>query len=329
MAAKPTEATDRRGSVAVESAVTPPTRAVLASLTTEDRALLEKILSEPVEYVDNPAFHKKQADVQLYGVRTRLIDPQGTDFTEPVPVVDPSLPASRTPTLDSNQEQLLFLRLNYARFHVARILEEYEAKRLTASATRHLLAWAKRMLSARAEIAKRNIPLVLAMAKRTRLSGIDYNELISEGNMALLRSVEKFDCGLGFKFSTYSCRSILKAFSRVAMRASRYRGRFPVEFDPAIEKSDFLERKREEHENNCVDELKDILVRNLAELNDIERTVIEERFALSAPDPATARPKTLEQVGSIIGVTKERVRQIQNKALQKIRTVLEENYLAA
>jgi len=70
-------------------------------------------------------------------------------------------------------------------------------------------------------------------------------------------------------------------------------------------------------------------MKNLAELNDVERTVIDERFALSATDPANAHPKTLEQVGLMIGVTKERVRQIQNRALQKIRQVLEESYLAA
>jgi hypothetical protein len=53
-----------------------------------------------------------------------------------------------------------------------------------------------------------------------------------------------------------------------------------------------------------------------------------KRFALDEADPL-AKPKTLEQVGEMIGVTKERVRQIQNKALQKIRVILEESYLAA
>ena len=81
---------------------------------------------------------------------------------------------------------------------------------------------------------------------------------------------------------------------------------------------------------DCVDELKQILLDNLAELSDVERTVINERFAI---DPIAqveaALPKTLEQVGHIIGVTKERVRQIQNNALKKIREALEERYLAA
>jgi len=63
----------------------------------------------------------------------------------------------------------------------------------------------------------------------------------------------------------------------------------------------------------------------------VEQTVIEERFALSRIQPTglPKNPKTLEQVGRIIGVTKERVRQIQNNALKKIKVALDDGYLAA
>jgi len=59
-----------------------------------------------------------------------------------------------------------------------------------------------------------------------------------------------------------------------------------------------------------------------AELSDVERKVIEHRFGLDAPSGSPSL--TLEQVGQMIGVTKERVRQIQNKALEKLRLALEE-----
>ena len=78
-----------------------------------------------------------------------------------------------------------------------------------------------------------------------------------------------------------------------------------------------------------VDELKEILIGNSAGLSDVERTVIHERFAIGAAPHLESLPKTLEQVGRIIGVTKERVRQIQNNALRKIRSALEDRYLAA
>ena len=222
------------------------------------------------------------------------------------------------------------MRFNYARRATAAILEKSAGKRLTADATRRLIAWGHRVLATRGAIVRHNLPLVLAMAKRTRLTNVDFNEMISEGNMALLRSVEKFDCSRGFKFSTYSCRAILKSFSRVAMRASRYRGYFPTEFDPAMERSDYLEKKRIGVEMDCVDELKEIMLENLAELSEVEQTVIAERFALGRPTVnGKPVPKTLEEVGRIIGVTKERVRQIQNNALRKIRCTLETKYLAA
>ena len=311
-------------------AVAPPARRVLATLCQEDRELLGKLLTEPQDFVDHPQFCRRGAEAALFGQVAKLRRNQPPRFPEPAPVVaEKTRGGSTIPTLTAEQERMLFLRLNYSRMRVQRILVGHVKKALTASATRDLLGWHHRVLVLRAEIVRLNVPLVLAMAKRTRLHSIDFNELISEGNMALLRSVDKFDCGRGFKFSTYACRAILKAFSRVAMRASRYRGRFPAEFDPALEQDHYSEEKRKTIEEDCVDELKSILLKNLADLTEVEQTVIRERFALRPVDPDNPSPKTLEQVGSIIGVTKERVRQIQNKALRKIRNALEERYLAA
>jgi RNA polymerase primary sigma factor len=108
------------------------------------------------------------------------------------------------------------------------------------------------------------------------------------------------------------------------MKSSRYKNHFPVEFEPEMEKSDWSDRKRDQVEEDCVDELKQIVDRNLAELSDVEQTVIRRRFNWKQ---AEETPLTLEEVGKIIGVTKERVRQIQNKALLKIKSVMEEGVL--
>jgi RNA polymerase sigma factor (sigma-70 family) len=305
-----------------------PVDGVLRSLSPSDREVLEGLIADPPEFMDHPDLHKRGAEVALFGARAGFVKPRGVRFSAAVQVVVASPTAgSAIPTLSAAQERRLFLRMNYARMRVRLVLEAHNGKRLRAEATRALLAWWHRAWAVRSEIVRMNVPLVLAMAKRTRLNSIDFNELISEGNMALLRSVDKFDCGRGFKFSTYSCRAILKSFSRVAMRASRYRSRFPTEFDPDLEQDNSLVDRRVNVEEDCVDELKGILLRNYAELSDVEQTVIRERFALHPLGPETPAPKTLEQVGLIIGVTKERVRQIQNKALRKIRLALEERYL--
>ncbi|MCP4593588.1 MAG: sigma-70 family RNA polymerase sigma factor [bacterium] len=306
-----------------------PHPGVLSALTHDDRLILGHFIATLVEFIDAPSLHERGAEKTLFGALAKLESPEAACFVAPQPVAVKSAGGGRIPTLSAVQEQELFLRYNFARMRSQELQIQFAGRTMTAAATRNFLAWTQRALDARSDIAALNIPLVMAMAKRTRLASVDYNELISEGNMALLRAVDKFDCTRGFKFSTYACRAILKSFSRVAMRISRYRGRFPVEFDPAIERSDHLERKREEIETDCVAELKEIVLRNLADLSDVERTVIHERFALRHSVRQSDHPKTLAEVGLIIGVTKERVRQIQNKALKKIRTALEEKYLAA
>lgn len=302
-----------------------PTQQQLSQLQEDDRNVVMKLLQEPAEYVDHELFHKNGVEMVLFG-KMSVLAPGSTYFEEVAPI-DPSAENTKESTLTTAQEILLFQRFNYARYRVAMLLKKHEGKRISLDDLRQMLAWQNRVLMARGVLAQANLPLVLAMAKRTRLNGLDFNDLISEGNFALLRSIDKFDCSRGFKFSTYACRAILKSFSRVAMRTSRYRGRFPTEFDPDLEKSDYLERRRDDVEEECMEEIRDILQRNRADLNEMEQVVIRERFALDA-DSSDVKPKTLEQVGEIIGVTKERVRQIQNKALKKIRGILEDNLAA-
>ena len=91
-----------------------------------------------------------------------------------------------------------------------------------------------------------------------------------------------------------------------------------------MEKSDWQDRRRDQVEEDCIDELKAIVDRNLADLSNVEETVIRRRFNWQQQEES---PLTLEEVGQIIGVTKERVRQIQNKALAKIRGVMEDGVL--
>jgi RNA polymerase sigma factor (sigma-70 family) len=234
--------------------------------------------------------------------------------------------------LTSAQEMHLFLKFNYSRYRIYRELKARANKPLTMAMVPELILWRKREFHIRSQITQANIPLVLAMAKRTKLGGVDFTELISEGNMALLRSVDKFDCARGFKFSTYACRAIIKSFARVALKTNRYRGRFPVEFDPELEKSDFLEQRREDTKIFCMDRLRDILGENqdqdTADLSDIERRVLRARFAIREEE-SEDKPMTLEEVGKVIGVTKERVRQIQNKALAKLKVALEDMVLSS
>ena len=227
------------------------------------------------------------------------------------------------------------MKYNFARFQVSEIQQQVASRAPTLTEALAALKWYAISKQYREQLAETNLGLVLAMSRRVRLSEIDFADLISEGNLALMRSVDKFDCGRGFKFSTYACRAILKAFSRHGIKITAYRKRFGTEFDPIYEKSNHLEVVRATHERECADEVKHIVLANKADLSEIERQVLGLRFGLDIHGPlssattamtpaATPRERfTLEQVGQMIGVTKERVRQLQNKALEKIRLAVE------
>ena len=226
--------------------------------------------------------------------------------------------------MSAKEERTMFLRFNFAKRKLTLIQAKVKKDGLTRETAEDVVEWHRRFEHFREYLTRTNLALVLAMAKRVRLGDVDFAEVVSEGNMALIRAVDKFNVERGFKFSTYACRAILKAFSRTAMKSNRYRSRFPVEFEPDLEKSDWSDKRRVQVEEECIDELKSIVDRNLADLSNVEQTVIRRRFNWQE---AEATPLTLEQVGKIIGVTKERVRQIQNKALAKIKAVMEDGVL--
>jgi RNA polymerase primary sigma factor len=303
-----------------------PAAEMLKDLSPVELEILRRRVIDPIDCVFDANFQQSDAEARYMGPL-----PESPSQT---PSCDDSsvnlLIECTGKALSTEQEQHMFLRLNYCRYRVMRVLREFRGKELTAEATAELLRWERFRVQTRCDIVRLNVALVMAMARRTRLNGVDQADLISEGNLALLRSVDKFDCGRGFKFSTYACRAILKSFSRVATRTARYRGHFPTEFDPTLEKSDYLVTQRQTVEEECVDELKAILGDNLAQLSDVEKRVIHARFAIDGeidPEDLT-KGQTLEEVGSLIGVTKERVRQIQNKALDKLRLALEKGALA-
>ena len=306
------------------------------ALSREDQARVDSILHDKYEYIDNELFDlpDDKAVDELFCKPDSVPRPD-TSWYQPVMSSTVTTTQGRAPgsvLLTAAQERVIFLQYNYARYRVCRLRDELlDEAAIDPDQAREMLVWDDKAQALRDQIAQINLALVLAMAKRTRLNEMDFGDMVSEGNMALLRAIDKFDAGRGFKFSTYACRAILKAFSRAGVKLSRYRGLFPTDFDPAMERSNYSEAKRAEHELDCADEVKLILTRNSAELTDIEREVIGHRFNVTDM-PANGKvgehkPLTLEQVGKRIGVTKERVRQIQNKALEKIRLTLEEGYL--
>lgn len=171
----------------------------------------------------------------------------------------------------------------------------------------------------RDEIASANLGLVYDLYKKSRIVNADGDELLSEGMMALTRAIDTFNPWRGFRFSTYACNAIQRAFYRCGLREAKRRRHEPLNFEAEFEKSDWLDTLRSEESVLYAERLARIIEEGRAELTAIERDVLTRRFPL---DGSTER-RTLADIGRQMNLSKERVRQIQNSALSKLREALE------
>lgn len=236
------------------------------------------------------------------------------------------------PLLNKEQEQHLFRKMNFLKFKASKlrnsILKEganppevdlLKVKVQVLDEIENLIHQANMVKDS---LINANMRLVVNIAKRHSGQVENFFELISDGNMSLIRAVEKFDFGRGFKFSTYASWAIMKNFARSIPTEIHHRERFVTGNEEVFsttvdgrsdEKELYAQKERASHSIN----------RLLNFLDPREREIIKLRAGLDEKQSSA----TLEEIGMQFGITKERVRQIHARSMRKLRHMVEEKHL--
>jgi len=296
------------------------TRTSIYRIINEMRA--RRIMELPLECIYNESFDKPNAEREILSPL-----PVEADAPKRKPRAPSGLPpylASlyETPLLSRVQEYHLFRKFNYLKYVAAKLRSSLDPTRARSSLMDRIESLYEEAVRTKNEIVQANLRLVVSIAKRHVTASDDFFSLVSDGNMSLIRAVEKFDYARGNKFSTYASWAIMKNYARSIPDEVKHRDRFRTSLDEMFTSQE--DDRSDQYEQESAQRLREQQIhRILSRLDEREQRIIISRFGLDH----RAEPRTLKEVGADLGVTKERVRQIEARALNKLRVAAQEERL--
>lgn len=301
------------------------TRTSIYRIINEMRA--RHVLEQKLEFIPHPMFADEEAEATILGPEPTLTEsPARRDGAGEFRVqkdLPPYLASLyEIPLLTKEQEVYLFRKMNYLKYRAHRLRDRVDPKRVNSSVLDEIERLQKEALAVKNQIIRANLRLVVSIAKRHIGVANSFDELVSDGNMSLIRAVEKFDFSRGNKFSTYASWAIMKNYARSIPEGMQKRERFVTGTEEMFETAADTRSSEHVYESQ-VQQIRESIARILDKLDDRERSIIIARFGLGEG----GEPHTLEEVGRQFGVTKERIRQIEVRAMGKMRQAASDEHI--
>lgn len=291
------------------------TRTSVYRIINEVRA--KQLIQEPIAYIPHESFDdpSKADEILAPMPDEEKYEAARAKARASVPKGLPPELASlyEVPLLNREQEAHLFRKMNFLKHQAEKLRQSIDPARARSSDLDRLEELNREILQIKELLVSANMRLVASIVKQHVGPNDNFFELLSDGNLSLLRAVEKFDFSRGNKFSTYATWAIRKNLARSLPTEKTYRDRFMTGFEEVLEtKSD---TRGSEYEDEASAQRAVQQVNRLKEfLDERERKILELRYGLN-----NGPRLTLEQVGELMDITKERVRQIEVRIKKKLR----------
>lgn len=284
-------------------------------------ARAEKLCATTVAFMDSPEFHQPNARKVILGPPPAV---EKKTARVKAPAGLPAYLASlyTNPLLTREEEGYWFRKMNYLKFLASKVQTGVDASRPKNSELDEIERLLDEAIDVKNFLIRSNLRLVVSIAKKRLQPGMSFFEMVSDGNMSLMRAIEKFDYTKGNKFSTYSTWAIMKNYARSIPAEHTVLDRFRTGNEEIFAAS--AEKRGVQTADETTNaRQRDVISSILGQLDDRERSILLHRYGLQQG----SEPLTLEEVGTRFGVTKERIRQIEARALQKLRKIAEEEKL--
>ncbi|MFG0289414.1 MAG: sigma-70 family RNA polymerase sigma factor [Rhodopirellula sp. JB044] len=287
----------------------------------ELRAITKQRLRQEIDFIGNERFSSAREGKRIFAEELGLAERQTALGIAAIRRSGVDLPIHlgrlcEAPLLKPEQERLLFERMNY-------LLQQAAIHRSVLypdRPSRHRLELIELYVALadwhRDRIVEANLRLVFSIVKKFVNPNNNFDELLSDGIVALIRGVEKFDFDRGFRFSTYATQVVRRnAYRTVVLRQQERQkvmgGLQDMDIDIGEEERESAISEKRWHE------LRSRLSVMLGDLDRREKFIIRARFSLGSH----RRVHTLQSLADRLGVSKERVRQLERRAMDKLRAM--------